>query len=52
MLFRSGPASEDAETGPLISANHLNKVQEYVDKGIAEGAKLLVGGKLEYFLVK
>ena len=40
-----GPASEDAETGPLISANHLNKVQEYVDKGIAEGAKLLVGGK-------
>ena len=40
-----GPASVDAETGPLISANHLNKVQEYVDKGIAEGAKLLVGGK-------
>jgi betaine-aldehyde dehydrogenase len=40
-----GPASNDAETGPLISANHLNKVQEYVDKGIAEGAKLLVGGQ-------
>lgn len=40
-----GPASSDAETGPLISATHLNKVQEYVDKGVAEGAKLLVGGK-------
>ena len=40
-----GPASNDAETGPLISATHLNKVQEYVDKGIAEGAKLLVGGQ-------
>lgn len=40
-----GPASNDAETGPLISATHLNKVQEYVDKGISEGAKLLVGGQ-------
>lgn len=40
-----GPDSADAETGPLISATHLNKVQEYVDKGVAEGAKLLVGGK-------
>ena len=40
-----GPDSSDAETGPLISENHLNKVQEYVDKGVAEGAKLLVGGK-------
>jgi betaine-aldehyde dehydrogenase len=40
-----GPNSADAETGPLISANHLQKVQEYVEKGVAEGAKLLVGGK-------
>ena len=40
-----GPTSSDAETGPLISSTHLNKVQEYVDKGVAEGAKLLVGGK-------
>ena len=40
-----GPSSSDAETGPLISAGHLNKVQEYVEKGVAEGAKLLVGGK-------
>ena len=40
-----GPASADTETGPLISATHLNKVEAYVDKAIAEGAKLLVGGK-------
>ena len=40
-----GPSSSEAETGPLISSNHLNKVQEYVDKAVAEGAKLLVGGK-------
>lgn len=40
-----GPTSSDAETGPLISASHLNKVQEYVDKAVAEGAQLLIGGK-------
>ena len=40
-----GPSTSDAETGPLISAGHLGKVEEYVAKGIAEGAKLLVGGK-------
>jgi len=40
-----GPTSSEAETGPLISSNHLNKVQEYVDKAVAEGAKLLVGGE-------
>ena len=45
MIKLGGPKSSDAETGPLISASHLNKVQEYVDKGIAEGAQLLVGGK-------
>ena len=41
-----GPDDPATETGPLISANHLKKVQEYVDKGVAEGAKLLVGGKI------
>lgn len=40
-----GPDSPDAETGPLISESHLNKVQEYVENGVKEGAKLLVGGK-------
>lgn len=40
-----GPSSLDAETGPLISASHLKKVQEYVEMGVAEGAQLLVGGK-------
>ncbi len=39
-----GPADLTAETGPLISENHLKKVEEYLAKGISEGAKLLVGG--------
>ena len=40
-----GPDDELAETGPLISAAHLQIVSDYVDKGVAEGATLLVGGK-------
>lgn len=39
-----GPDDEKAETGPLISAAHLKNVTNYVEKGIAEGARLLVGG--------
>ena len=40
-----GPDDELAEAGPLISAAHLKNVSEYVEKGVAEGATLLVGGK-------
>ena len=40
-----GPDDQMAETGPLISQAHLNNVSAYVQKGIAEGATLLVGGK-------
>lgn len=40
-----GPNDPDTETGPLISSGHLNKVQEYVERAVNEGAKLLVGGK-------
>jgi betaine-aldehyde dehydrogenase len=39
-----GPFDDDAETGPLISAEHREKVEKYVAAGIAEGATLRVGG--------
>ncbi len=39
-----GPFDADAETGPLISAEHLEKVEKYVATGIAEGATLRAGG--------
>ena len=39
-----GPDDEKAETGPLISEAHLKSVSSYVEKAIAEGAMLLVGG--------
>jgi len=40
-----GPFDPAAETGPLISAAHRDKVQRYVDGGIAEGARLRCGGR-------
>jgi len=40
-----GPFDPEAETGPLISAAHLAKVESYVAAGIAEGAVLRCGGR-------
>lgn len=39
-----GPFDEQAETGPLISAQHRDKVTSYVERGIADGARLRCGG--------
>jgi betaine-aldehyde dehydrogenase len=39
-----GPFDERAETGPLTSAAHLEKVEKYVAAGLAEGAVLRCGG--------
>ena len=43
--IRMGPPfDEDAETGSLTSAEHLEKVEDYVAEGLAEGARLRCGG--------
>jgi betaine-aldehyde dehydrogenase len=39
-----GPFDAEAETGPLISAQHLAKVEDYVAAGLKEGAVLRCGG--------
>ncbi|MFF8275952.1 aldehyde dehydrogenase family protein [Streptomyces lateritius] len=39
-----GPFDEQAQTGPLISAAHREKVEAYVAAGVAEGAVLRCGG--------
>ena len=39
-----GPFDEHAETGPLISAAHREKVEAYVAAGIEEGATVRCGG--------
>ncbi|WP_416730853.1 aldehyde dehydrogenase [Fictibacillus sp. JL2B1089] len=39
------PTLEDTDMGALVSKNHLETVEAYVDIGIKEGAKLACGGK-------
>jgi malonate-semialdehyde dehydrogenase (acetylating)/methylmalonate-semialdehyde dehydrogenase len=41
-----GPGDEaGVQIGPLIRADHRDRVAGYVDKGVAEGAELLVDGR-------
>ena len=44
MIRLGGPDDPKAETGPLISAAHRDKVAAYVAAGVAEGAVLRCGG--------
>lgn len=44
--LKIGPAHDpDVEMGPLVTAQHLEKVRGYVDAGVAEGADLVVDGR-------
>jgi malonate-semialdehyde dehydrogenase (acetylating)/methylmalonate-semialdehyde dehydrogenase len=44
--IKVGPGGEDGvDMGPLVTAEHRARVSSYVDKGIAEGAKLVVDGR-------
>jgi len=38
-------AQPGVSMGPVISAKHRERVLEYIDKGVSEGAKLLVDGR-------
>jgi aldehyde dehydrogenase (NAD+) len=38
------PASERTTVGPLVSKTQFDRVERYIEKGIAEGAKLVTGG--------
>lgn len=43
-----GPGDQPGvQVGPLIRADHRDKVAGYVDKGVSEGAQLLVDGRHE-----
>jgi len=44
--LRVGPGSDpEADMGPLVTKQHLDKVRGYVDLGVEEGAKLRVDGR-------
>ncbi len=38
------PSSEKTAVGPVVSKLQFERVEGYIEKGIAEGAKLIVGG--------
>ncbi len=40
-----GPAIEDPDMGPVISADALETIEEYVDEAIENGATALTGGR-------
>src|SRR6201996_6650501 len=41
-----GPGTDpDSEMGPLVTKQHLEKVRDYIDAGVAEGASLIVDGR-------
>jgi aldehyde dehydrogenase (NAD+) len=44
-----GPGMENPDMGPLVSAEHLDRVMGYVEAGRSEGANLLTGGLAEGF---
>ena len=43
-IVMGGPFDESAETGPLISKAHREKVTDYVKRGVEAGARLRTGG--------
>jgi malonate-semialdehyde dehydrogenase (acetylating)/methylmalonate-semialdehyde dehydrogenase len=44
--LKIGPATDpEAEMGPLVTKQHLDKVLGYIDNGVAEGARLVVDGR-------
>jgi len=45
-ILKIGPGlDKKSEMGPLITKEHLNKVKNYVDIGVKEGAELIVDGR-------
>jgi malonate-semialdehyde dehydrogenase (acetylating)/methylmalonate-semialdehyde dehydrogenase len=44
--LKIGPGTgKDIDMGPLVTGAHRDKVASYVDKGVAEGAKLVLDGR-------
>jgi malonate-semialdehyde dehydrogenase (acetylating) / methylmalonate-semialdehyde dehydrogenase len=44
--LKIGPGTDaEAEMGPLVTKQHLDRVRGYIDAGVAEGAKLVVDGR-------
>ena len=45
-VMRVGPGSDNSnDMGPLVTKQHFEKVKDYVDLGVTEGADLVVDGR-------
>ena len=38
------PLEEDTDLGAMISSDHYSRVMQYINKGVQEGAQLVIGG--------
>jgi aldehyde dehydrogenase (NAD+) len=47
--IKLGRGMDDPDMGPLVSAEHLERVLGYIDTGQREGANMLIGGRAEEF---
>ena len=43
--LRIGQGLDDPDMGPLVDAAHRERVRDYIDLGVAEGAQLVVDGR-------
>jgi len=44
--LKVGPGTDpEAEMGPVVTRQHMEKVKGYIDRGVAEGARLVVDGR-------
>jgi acyl-CoA reductase-like NAD-dependent aldehyde dehydrogenase len=44
-LITGDPNDEKTDMGPLVSAEHRDRVEGYIKSGIEDGAKVILGGK-------
>ena len=47
-IHAGDPLQGDTEFGGLVNEDHMNKVLGYIESGLSEGAKLILGGKRVY----
>ena len=47
--IKLGEGLDDPDMGPLVSAEHLERVLGYIETGREEGANMLIGGRAEEF---
>jgi aldehyde dehydrogenase (NAD+) len=47
--IKLGRGIDNPDMGPLVSAEHLERVLGYIDTGMHEGANMLIGGRSEEF---